>query len=277
MRSPALLVILALALSACTESTVAPTESVAASSARPDDGVSLQYQPTPTPGLYSWSQGNPPTNMGSSTGGFGLPRVCYLTRISGKFTGWSEEVKVYLVGSTWYLGGSSNSVGVGARARCFLALSFSAEDTWWEPLNPIVLNKGSEWACFLTGVQGELAGTSSTNNDGVHVQYHSNGWILDGRGTGGTSSQLRARSRCAKPVDGDPPPGNSGATYWMTGWGPSSTGKPTSNYVCTLNHVFGAFNQSTSYVQITAGQTYWTLSGGNLGPSAGAMTHCLVK
>jgi len=274
MRSATLLAIVALALGACTESTVAPTQSLLSDRPSLDDGVSLQLQPTP--GLYTWSQGNPATYMGSSTGGHGLQRVCYLTRISGRFAGWSEEVRVYLVGTSWYLGGSSNSVGVDARARCFLALSFSGEDTWWEPLNPIVLNKGSEWACFLTGVQGELAGTHSTNNDGVNVQYHSNGWILDGRGTGGTSSQLRARSRCAKPVSGNSP-GNFGVAAWMMGWDATSTHNPTTTHVCTLNNIFGAFNQASSYVQITAGQTYWTLNGGNVGSSAGVTTHCFKK
>jgi len=273
MRSATLLVVLALALGACTERTVAPVESIA--TRHPDDGVSLQIQPTP--GLYSWSQGNAPTYMGSNTNGLGQPRVCYLTRISGKFASFNEAVKVYLWASSWYLGGSSSSVGIGASARCFTVSSYSGEDTWWEPLNQIVLNKFSESACFLTSIQGELGGTTSLNGDYVKVGYTSNGWVLEGRGTGGSSSQLRARSRCVKPITAYPPPGNFGWTYWQTGFGPTTTSGSTTFNICPLNHVFGAFIQSTSYVQITPGQTTWILSGGNLGPVGGVGTNCFLK
>ena len=45
--------------------------------------------------------------------------VCFLTRMTGKFQGDKEKVRVYTDFGDWYLGGSSNQWGVGASARCF--------------------------------------------------------------------------------------------------------------------------------------------------------------
>jgi hypothetical protein len=220
---------------------------------------------------YSWSQGQAPTYMGSNAGRLG-ERVCYLTRLSGKFTGPTEEVRVYLVGSSWYLGGSSSSVGIGGRARCMTVSDYSPEDMWWQGLNPIVLNKGSNWMCFLTGLAGELAGTTTTNMDWVKVDFSGGGWTLRGGGNAGNTSWIRMRARCALPLDGDASV-LGGGSWWMSGWSPTNLGS-TSGKVCVFVHVFGSFQSSTSHVKIQALNSAWYLSGGSLGANSGAGAKC---
>jgi hypothetical protein len=74
---------------------------------------------------YSWSQGNPAVNLGSGNG-----RVCFLTQVQGNFNGGAERVGTYLSGGNWYLGGNSQTAGVGAKARCVNASSYSGEYSW---------------------------------------------------------------------------------------------------------------------------------------------------
>jgi hypothetical protein len=262
------------ALSACDETTApAPTmPSPNADVVTSDIVASAAPSSIPNISEYSWSQGQAPTYMGSNSARYGLERVCYLTRLSGKFTGPTEELRVYLVGSSWYLGGSSSSSGIGGRARCMTVSDYGSEDMWWEGLNPIVMNKGSNWMCFLTGLAGELAGTTTTNMDWVKVDFSGGGWTLRGGGKAGKSSWIRMRARCATPLDGDASV-IGGGSWWMSGWSPTNLGSTTGK-VCVFVHVFGAFQSSTSHVKIQAVNNAWYLSGGSLGANAGAGAKC---
>jgi hypothetical protein len=266
------LLILALALGACAEPIAAPNEPVAARATPATSRVptlSIAYSSE-----YSWPQrGQFSTYMGPNKGRNGVNRVCYLTRISGKFAGYSESVRVYLSGTDWYLGGSSSSIGIGARARCVLVSGYSGEVTWSAPQNPIVLNMSKQWMCFLTGVQGELAGTSASNMDWVRVDWNAtSGWRLEGDGSAGNSSNLKGRIRCALPTDGDASAG-PGGPWWYTGMA-GTTMQPTSSHVCVLFTVFGAFQKSSSYLAITEGSNNWLLYGNSLGQQAGGGAKC---
>jgi hypothetical protein len=66
-------------------------------------------------GEYSWQQGQPSTAMDNGA----TTRACALTYVQGDFEGMGERVEISLQGDTWYLGGGSGSVDVGAKARCF--------------------------------------------------------------------------------------------------------------------------------------------------------------
>jgi hypothetical protein len=224
---------------------------------------------------YSWSPRQlQPTHLGSNKSRLGIDRVCYLTRISGKFADYTESVRVYLWEDDWYLSGSSNSEGIGASARCVLVSGYSGEVTWSAPQSPILLNKGKNWACFLTGIQGELAGgTSSSDMDYVRVDLNSTGgWQLEGDGSSGNSSQLKARIRCALPRDGDASSA-AGGPWWYTGMAATPL-QPTTDYACVLFTVFGAFQKSSSHLAITEGSTHWQLHGGSLGPLSGGAAKC---
>jgi hypothetical protein len=63
---------------------------------------------------YTWTQGEAPKNMGSTT-----DRLCVLTGVAGRFFGDTEWVNISVENGSWILKGSSQQVGVRATARCF--------------------------------------------------------------------------------------------------------------------------------------------------------------
>jgi hypothetical protein len=72
----------------------------------------------------SWSQGNNgATPLASSNDSF-----CYLTRITGRFYGDGERVQVFADDTqTWYVGGQSQQIDVGASANCLRYATFIPE------------------------------------------------------------------------------------------------------------------------------------------------------
>jgi hypothetical protein len=66
-------------------------------------------------GLYEWRQGEAPVRMAPTA-----EAVCFLTGISGKFTGFDESVEITQSGGDWYLFGASGHADVRASARCVL-------------------------------------------------------------------------------------------------------------------------------------------------------------
>ena len=102
----------------------------------PDEGIE-QFEATeplttleqelPSVGAFNWNQGWAATPMGSTA-----DRVCYLTRMSGRFEGGGESVHAFISGSSWYLAGSSMQVGVSASAYCAYVPSsaYSGEYAW---------------------------------------------------------------------------------------------------------------------------------------------------
>ncbi len=73
------------------------------------------------PGYVSgtWQQGAGPTLLASSAN-----YLCWLTRVTGRFDGGGESVQVYQSGGYWYLGGSSEQVGVAGAAMSPSTRSF---------------------------------------------------------------------------------------------------------------------------------------------------------
>lgn len=228
---------------------------------------------------YSWSQGSPATNLGGATGVFGIPRVCYLTRVSGKFTGPGTWVGIWRMVfwfggkvhyGDWYLSGGSNSSGIGARARCMLVADFSKEYVWQGGMSPVTITNTSPVVCFLTGVAGELA-----KYDEVSVTRGTNAnWYLDGYESAGTSTALTARARCAHSLSGN----NSDVkTGWWSAGGSSYTSLGSANGIaCTFTRVGGGLQAAFSYVDIRLHASTWILTGNPLnstGPQARAQCY----
>lgn len=64
-------------------------------------------------GPYHWQQGQASVTMASIS-----DWICGLTRLTGKFEGGGEGVKVWASGGSWTLGGTSQQAGVAASAHC---------------------------------------------------------------------------------------------------------------------------------------------------------------
>lgn len=63
---------------------------------------------------FSWEQGAAPTHLGVNEG----KGICYLTRVTGAFTGGGEEVAIQVVRGEYVLTGKSQKWAIGASARC---------------------------------------------------------------------------------------------------------------------------------------------------------------
>ncbi|HEX3344462.1 MAG TPA: hypothetical protein VHS09_07800 [Polyangiaceae bacterium] len=75
-------------------------------------GLKLSHNIAAT-GQYGWTEGQAPVAM--------LPvneAVCALTEVQGGFRGAGEQVQISNFGGTWYLWGTSQQSGTGARAQC---------------------------------------------------------------------------------------------------------------------------------------------------------------
>ncbi len=64
-------------------------------------------------GQYSWTEGQAPVAMLPVT-----EAICALTEVQGGFRGAGEQVQISNFGGTWYLWGTSQQSGTGARAQC---------------------------------------------------------------------------------------------------------------------------------------------------------------
>jgi hypothetical protein len=109
-------------------------------------------------GEFSWVQGQSELNLGSTN-----TQACFLTRVAGKFNGGGEAVWVRKSGSTYLLGGMSNQVGVGTRARCLTGTSTFINDWTWSQGSVATvmvqaLTENNGWACGLTRMTGSFKG-----------------------------------------------------------------------------------------------------------------------
>ncbi|WP_437982976.1 hypothetical protein [Sorangium sp. So ce117] len=120
----------------------------------------------------SWSQGEANVDLGSEIGFIVLPRACFLTRVGGDFNGMSESVSVSRASGRWWLGGSSSSTGVHARARCITVSAMSTQATLAHqfgvpgegvPIYTTMTSGDFDTQCMLTGVAGEFS--SDNQND----------------------------------------------------------------------------------------------------------------
>lgn len=121
---------------------------------------------------YTWTQSNPaPKKMGSADG-----RVCFLTRVTGKFEGGGERVRTYKEQGSWWLGGNSFQRDVAARARCVNTTQQSGGFLWkqGEDSKPM---EAAPWACGLTGMHGRFYG----GGERVAIEERDGKWHLGGR------------------------------------------------------------------------------------------------
>ncbi len=144
---------------------------------------------------YAWSQGQNPTNMGSTT-----RRACFLTRVGGDFEGSGERVEVFAsfppYGGSWLLGGSSVHAGVHARARCILYAPWDppqpySYSNWRSSTLGAVILQPAWWACFLSGMSGDFEGANSYVQ--TYIPSGSSSWYTKaGSQVAGMTTSLRA-------------------------------------------------------------------------------------
>jgi hypothetical protein len=144
-------------------------------------------------GEYSWHQNNSyPTIMRPTINTDGTKNVCFLTRITGRFMGWGEWLRIYESGGYWYLHGGSQQKDVAASARCVklpTGASYSGEYTWHQGQIPTYMGSTTNRACALTSVAGKFRGWGEM----VEIIPSGGSWYLQG-----TSQQqdVQAQSRC---------------------------------------------------------------------------------
>jgi hypothetical protein len=156
---------------------------------------------------FSWQQGQPAVNLGTTQGG----RTCFLTRMVGRYMGGGEVIKTYINGDSWYLGGGSLQVDVGASARCVFSTGTGGEIGWTQGNGPTFVGDYFDRACFLTLVAGRF----SSGNEWVNISdrfYNSpqTYWYLGG---GSTQYDVTAYTRCINDPIAPPPCGVSTACW----------------------------------------------------------------
>lgn len=204
---------------------------------------------------YSWSQGQPVVLMGGTDG-----RVCFLTRVTGKFYGGGEAVYVFASGGSWYLGGQSQQSGVGAGARCVSVASYSGEYSWSQGQYPVYMGSASNRACFLTRVTGKFKGGGEV----VHAYTSWDAWYLGGQSQ---QSAVGASARC---VDMAP----SGEYGWGQGQLPVYMGS-SANLACFLTRMTGKFEGGGEVVRAYTSGDWWYLGGQSQQSAVGASARCL--
>ena len=195
--------------------------------------------------------------------------VCVLTRVSGHFAGWAEEVRLYRSGGYWRLSVQSNQEGVSGEAWCFKKNGFLAngtarwvgggDDAWY--INGYIasdacgVKEQDLWAgdatTFVAGISGEAAGgceyvsiraaSSATTN--ARLQVASGGTnTIDGWAAGFFAGTPGA-GRAAKFY--------SGTTF--TARNSTVDMAPTNQAMCHFTKIGGDFNGGGEYVEIKPG------------------------
>jgi hypothetical protein len=227
------------AISACTES---PTGTGAVAPPATNAPSAAFVVGPAIPGEYTWSQGQLGVNMGSATN-----KVCFLTRVQGKFRDVTESVGVGIVFGNWYLGGSSQQTGVSARARCIAASSYSGEVTGTTTSAITLPLTGT--VCGLTGVGGKF----TFSNDQVRIISSGGGWSLYVQNHSDRSTFGRARCITS-------PTSYTSGYSWQTGDGVKTLLASTSS-VCFLTGMKDNFAGSASWVGVYK-DTSWRMNGG---------------
>ncbi len=204
---------------------------------------------------YSWSQGQPAVPMGGTSG-----RVCFLTRVTGKFEGGGEVVNVFASGGSWYLGGQSLQAGVGASARCVSVAFYSGEYSWSQGQVPAFMGSASNRACFLTRVTGKFEGGGEV----VHAYTSWDSWYLGGQSL---QAGVGASARCVDLW-------SSGEYSWGQGQIPVYMGS-FADRACFLTRMTGKFEGGGEVVRTYASGDWWYLGGQSLQAGVGASARCL--
>lgn len=129
--------------------------------------------------VHSWTQGQAAVDLGRIDQEF-----CFLTRVTGRFRGGGEQVRVYQKDGHWWLGGTSGQQGVGGNAVCLAQLLFTAGKGSTRLISPDVMAyyrygssgiwpvsscdaglmngkqnaRDGDWATVISGVSGIFVG-----------------------------------------------------------------------------------------------------------------------
>lgn len=128
----------------------------------------------------TWNQGQGPIPLLSTGSG-----VCYLSRMSGKFEGGGERIKVENYYSFWQLGGNSNQGGVSGSAYCIYSSNLAGLITPQYNLatdprkkfSSDSTNLGNYKICFLTEISGKFNGSGEK----VSLTKLPSGWSLQAK------------------------------------------------------------------------------------------------
>lgn len=244
-------------------------------------------------GPYTWSQSSSvPRKLAAIAG-----NVCVLTRLTGKFEGRGEQVKVTDDGTNWVLTGASHQAGVAGEAFCFPRAKFKGIDSntrissEYERFGP-----GAPHACgqssqsemyasdafaFLSGLEGALHGGAEY----VLVQQALSKDVLsyveasscaDG-GIIAFARNFRVGTRTARLArfQGRNVIGDANDVPEFTAGGYASSGvavmAPTSDAMCAFTRIEGKFAGGGEWVQIRPemidGVERWVLRTGRGGGS----------
>jgi hypothetical protein len=259
--SPALAALAAVALASCGDPPAAPIPDDGAPRATPLAGLQAGPVGGSSTGEFTWVTGQPAVWMGSATG-----RACFLTSVGGRFNGSSDYVKITVNFGGWYLSGASSGsgdYGVGARARCVPATSYTAEKS--ASVSPagasysgVVLGPG---ACGLTRIGGRLG----QSGDWVLIAGSTPNLIVNSA----SAYYLGAGARC---VTAPALPMTGSATWAYPSAAVLIAGASTSD-VCVLNQVRGPFKALADWVHVSKSLSGWSVWGASkFGLRAGA--HC---
>lgn len=207
-------------------------------------GAAVLTQVTPE---YSWNQGDVPTTMSPASN-----TVCFLVRVTGKFSGGGEEVKTYIQNGIWYLGGASKQFGVSATARCLhlnAGSTYTPEVGWSQGQPGSFMAPEAGNACFLTRMTGKFRG----GGEALRISPINGGWVM-----GGSSHQVAVGGggRCVSIASVSP------ESSWSQG--NSATFLDTvNNRACFLTGVTGNSQGGGESVHVTnfGVQQYWYLTG----------------
>lgn len=209
----------------------------------------------PSSGEYVWDQGNPATYMGTATN-----RTCFLTRVTGRFEGWGEVVEAFISGGSWYLGGTSQQVGVGAFARCVPVPSDGAFP-WNQNQPPTPMGGAAGRACFLTRVTGHFEG----GGESVHAFISGGSWYL-----GGSSLQTAVAAGAYCIAVGF----RTDEFFWSQGSAPVPMIPVTSNS-CFLTGLSGRFKGAGEVVYAFQYLGWWFLGGSSQQVGVTAQARCI--
>lgn len=223
---------------------------------QPEASLATSTQDLVSNGSYSWIAPSMATPMGTT-----WDRACFLTRVQGRFDLWTDSVRVFATGGSWYLHGGGDT---RASSRCALlnggALSGEYE---WVPSQSLPTNMGtaSGRVCFLTRVAGDFNGW----NYWVRVYVSGGSWFLFG-----SANKLHgtARARCVTV------PTYSVEYSWSQGQSLGTHLGTTSGQVCALTYVAGEFASANEYVDIYASSGSWYLRGNSSTHGLTARARC---
>ena len=263
-----LVAVVALVLvTACDDGMTAP--------AAESDGLKASFAATAAPVSqeYSWSQGLPPTAMGST-----YQRACFIVFIGGKFETEGDSVRIYKSGTTWYLGGTAayQADGVRVKARCYPNVTVGAYEYDVSP-NGLVGMEAPPYVCGLTGINGHFGRVGDYVAISLRHSSSTRWWLnAVAYSLNPGERHVSARARCISPFtyysqtayvwNGLQPPLPPPTQMWST----------IGESFCYLTLIEGSLNGGKFLWVYPSGNQWW-LAGNQYQAGARGGAHCLKR